>query len=104
MCFPSNVIKMAVLSSTSTSRANKYHREDKSTSQVNYTFQGNHLKRLIKHLLINMVEYFKKEAKKNSKGHRNILERVSKATGKIYIVVYIKENSNKLRINDKIRS
>ena len=43
---------------------------------------------------MNMVEYFKKEAKKNSKGHQNILEKVSKATGKT--VVYIKENSKKM--------
>ena len=85
---------MVLLSFTSTSRANKYHREDKSTSQVNYTFQGKHLKRQTKHLLMIMVEYFKKEAKKNSKGHRNILERVSKATGKM--MVYIKENSKKM--------
>ena len=85
---------MALLSSTSTSTANKYHRENKSTSQVNYTFQGKHLKHQTWHLLMNMVEYFKKEAKKNSKGHRNILKRVSKATGKI--VVYIKENSKKM--------
>ena len=88
------MIKMPFLSSTSTSRANKRHREDKSTSQVNYTFQGKHLKHQTKHLLMNVVEYFEKEAKKKSKGHPNVLERVSKATGKT--VVYIKENSKKV--------
>ena len=59
--------KMASLSSVSTSRANKHRREDESTSQVNYTFQGKHLKCQMKHLLMKVVEYFKKEAKK-SKG------------------------------------
>ena len=35
----------------------------------------------MKHLLMNVAEYFEKEAKK-SKGHPNVLERVSKATSK----------------------
>ena len=94
MCFPFNVIKMVLLSPTSTSRANKYHRKDESTSQVNYTFQVKHLKHQTKHLLMNVAEYFEKEVKKKSKGHPNVLERVSKATGKT--VVYIKENSKKM--------
>ena len=81
---------MALLSSTSTSRANKCHREDESTSQINYIFQEKHLKCQTKHLLVNVVKYFEKEAKKKSKGHPNVLERVSKATSKT--VVYIKEN------------
>ena len=73
--------KIVSLSSAATSRANKHHREDESTSQVKYTFQGKHLKCQMKHLLINVEEYFEKEAKK-SNGHLNILERVSKATSK----------------------
>ena len=85
---------MVLLSSTLTLRANKCRREDESTSQVNYTFQGKHLKRQTKHLLMNVVEYFKKEAKKESKDHPNFLERISKATGKT--VDYIKENSKKM--------
>ena len=67
MCFPFNVNEMALLSFTSTLRANKHRREDESTSQGNYTFQGKHLKRQTKHLFMNIVEYFQKEAKK-SKG------------------------------------
>ena len=94
MCFPFNVIKIALLSSTSTSRANKRHREDESTSQINYIFQEKHLKHQTKHLLMNMVKYFKNEAKKKSKGHPNVLERVSKATSKT--VIYIKGNSKKM--------
>ena len=82
---------MVLLSSTLTLRANKCRREDESTSQVNYTFQGKHLKRQTKHLLMNVVEYFKKEAKKD---HPNVLERISKATGKT--VDYIKENSKNM--------
>ena len=65
MCFPFNMNKMALLSSASTSRANKHRREDESTSQVNYTFQGKCLKCQTKHLLMNVVEYFEKEAKKS---------------------------------------
>ena len=56
---------MPSLSSALTSRANK--REDESTSQVNYTFQGKCLKHQMKHFLMNVMEYFKKESKK-SKG------------------------------------
>ena len=78
--------KIVSLSSAATSRANKHHREDESTSQVKYTFQGKHLKCQMKDLLMNMVEYFEKEAKK-SKGHPNVFERVSKATGKTVCVV-----------------
>ena len=77
---------MASLSSAAASRANKRCREDKSTSQVKYTFQGKHFKCQMKHLLMNVVEYLEKEAKK-SKGHPNVLERVSKATGKTVYVV-----------------
>ena len=82
------MIKMALLSSTSTSKANQSHREDESTLQVNYTFQGKHLTHQTKHLLMNMVEYFEKEAKKKSKGYPNILERVSKATRKTVSGLY----------------
>ena len=65
MHFPFNVNEMALLSSTATSRANKRCREDESTSQDKYTFQGKHLNSQTKHLLMNVVEYFKKEAKKS---------------------------------------
>ena len=71
---------MALLSSASTSRANKHCREVESTSQVNNTFQGKRLKRQTKHFLMNVVEYFEKEAKK-SKGlvsHDQILFRVGR--------------------------
>ena len=85
------MIKMALLSSTLTSRANKYHREDKSTSQVNYTLQGKHLKCQTKHLIMNVLDYFKKEVKKKSKGHPNVLESIISQT-----VVHIKENSKKI--------
>ena len=57
--------KIASLSSTATSTANKQRREDKSTSQVYYTFQGKHLKCQTKHLLMNVMEYLEKEAKKS---------------------------------------
>ena len=43
---------------------------------------------------MNVVKYFEKEAKKKSKGHPNVLERLSKATGKT--VVYINGNSKKM--------
>ena len=68
---------MASLSSAVSLRAKKDHREDESTSQVEYAFQGKHLKCQMKHLLMKVMEYFEKEAKK-SKGHPNILERVSR--------------------------
>ena len=77
---------MASLSSAATSRANKLRREGESTSQDKYTFQGKRLNSQTKHLLMNVVEYFEKEAKK-SKGHPNVLERASKATGKTVCVV-----------------
>ena len=53
--------EMASLSSAVTLRANKCHRKDESTSKV-YTFQGKHLKCEMKHLFMNVVEYFEKEA------------------------------------------
>ena len=81
-----NMNEMASLSSAVTSKANKNHRKDESTSQVKYTFQGKSLKRQTKHLLMNLVEHFEKEAKR-SKGHPYVLERVSKATGKTVCVV-----------------
>ena len=77
---------MASLSSAVTSKADKHHGKDESTSQVKYTFQGKSFKCQTKHLLMNLVEYFEKEAKK-SKGHPNVLERVSKVTGKRVCVV-----------------
>ena len=40
----------------------------------------------MKHLLMNVMEYFEKEMKK-SKGHPNVLERASKATSKAVCVV-----------------
>ena len=70
-CFPFNMNEMASLSTAATSRANKHHRENESTSQVKYTFQGKRLNSQMKHLLMNVLEYVKKEAKK-SKGHPNI--------------------------------
>ena len=79
-----NVNEMASLSSTVTSKANKHHGKDESTSHVKYTFQGKRCQ--TKHLLMNLVEYFEKEAKK-SKVHPNVFERVSKATGKRVCVV-----------------
>ena len=82
-----NVNEMASLSSAVTLKANKHHGKDESTSQVKYTFQGKSLKCQTKHLLMNLVEYFEKEAKKKSKSHPNFLERVSKATGKRVCVV-----------------
>ena len=82
---------MASSSSTVTSRANKCRREDESSTQDKYTFQGKLLSSQTKHVLMNMVEYIKKEAKK-SKGYPNVLERVSKATGKtVYVVKTIHE-------------
>ena len=77
---------MASLSSAVTSKADKHHGKDESTSQVKYTFQGKSFKCQTKHLLMNLVEYFEKEAKKR-KGHPNVLERVSKVTGKRVCVV-----------------
>ena len=72
---------MVSSSSAATSRADKCHREDESSSQDKYTFQGKCLTSQTKHVLMNVVKYFKKEAKK-IKGYPNILERLSKATGK----------------------
>ena len=86
LAFFFNVNEMTSLSSAVTSKANKHHGKDESTSQVKYTFQGKSLKCQTNHLLMNLVEYFEKEAKK-SKGHLNVLKRVSKATGKIVCVV-----------------
>ena len=60
-----NVNEMASLSSAVTSKANKHHGKDESTSQVKYTFQGKSFKCQTKHLLMNLVEYFEKEAKKS---------------------------------------
>ena len=86
MSFLSDMNEMALFSSTGTSRSNECCREDESSSQDKYTFQGKHLTHLTKHLLMNMVKYFKKEAKK-SKGYPNVLESVSKATSKTGCVV-----------------
>ena len=67
---------MESLSSAATSGTNK-RRRGKSTSQDKYTFQGKSLHSQTKHLLMKVVEYFEKEAKK-SKGYPNVLERVPK--------------------------
>ena len=89
---------MESLSSIVTSRASKCCREDESTSQDKYTFQGKNLKCQTKHFFMNILEYFKKEAKK-SKGHLNVLEStVSKAIGKtVYVVKTICELAFSLR-------
>ena len=87
------------MSITTISRANKCCREDESSSQDKYTFQGKHLTRQIKHVLMNVVEYFKKEVKKG-KGYPNILERVSKATGKTVILDVMRFSSNIIMVRD----
>ena len=78
--------EMASTSYTATSRANKCFREDKSSSQDKYTFTRKRPTSQTKRMLMNVVEYFKKEVKK-SKGYPNVLERVSKATSKTVCVV-----------------
>ena len=68
---------MTSLSSDANSRAKKCRKVKESTSQVKNTFQGKNLNSQMKYLLMNVAEYFEKEAKK-SKSHPSVLERVSK--------------------------
>ena len=77
---------MALLDSRVTSRANKRSRRGESSSHEKHSFQGKRLTSQTKRVVMNMVEYFKREAKK-SKGHPNIVEKVSKATGKMVILL-----------------
>ena len=69
---------MASSSSAAISRANKCSREGKSSS---HSFQGKHLTNQTKRIFMDMVEYFKNEAKK-SKGRPNVIDKVIKATSK----------------------
>ena len=71
---------MALLSSTATSRVKRDRGED-SHAQEKYSFTGKPLTSQSKHIVMNVVEYFKNEAKK-SKGHSNVVERAHRATGK----------------------
>ena len=64
-----------------TLRANKRSRGSESSSRERYSFKGKRLASQTKYIVMNVMEYFEREAKK-SKGHPNILEKVSKATGK----------------------
>ena len=78
------VREMASSDSRATSRANKRPTQGESSSSPlsdKHSFKGKRLTSQTKHLLMNVVEYFEKEAKK-SKGHPNVFEKVSKATGK----------------------
>ena len=74
-----------------TSRANKWLRGTQSSSlpsREKYCFTGKHLTSQTKHIIMNMKEYFEREAKK-SKGHPNILDKVYKGTGKTVISLKI---------------
>ena len=100
MCFTRNYVKpffrfylneMASSDSSATTRATKRSRRGGSSPlplQEKYSFKGKRLTSQTKRVLMNVVEYFENEAKK-SKGHSNVLERTSKATGK---TGYIAEN------------
>ena len=75
---------MASSDSRAILRANKRPRAGESSSLLSrekYSFKGKHLVSQTKHVVLNVMEYFEREAKK-SKGHPNILEKVCKATGK----------------------
>ena len=59
MYFPFNINRITSSNSVAICRANKCHREDKSSSQKKHSFTSRHLKHQTKHILTN-VEYFKK--------------------------------------------
>ena len=74
-----------------TSRANKRPGGAQSSSlpsREKYCFTGKRLTSQTKHVVMNVKEYFEREAKK-SKGHPNILDKVCKATGKTVISLKI---------------
>ena len=54
--------------------------------QEKYSFTGKRLTSQLKHIVMNVVEYFKNEAKK-SKGHSNVVERAHRAIGKAWYIV-----------------
>ena len=73
------------------SQANKQLRGAQSSSlpsQEKYCFTGKRLTSQTKHVVMNVKEYFEREAKE-SKGHPNILDKVCKATGKTVISLKI---------------
>ena len=74
---------MASSISRATLQANKQPRGGESSTlptREKYCFTGKRLTSQTKHVIMNVMEYFEREAKK-SKGHPNILDKVCKATG-----------------------
>ena len=74
---------MASSSSAAILRANKRSREGESSSQ---SFHGKRLNSQTKRILMNVVEYFENEVKK-SKSHPNVVDKITKATGKTGCVI-----------------